>query len=264
MKTQNFLLKMLALAIMPFQVKHQADSGVSNAVIKLGAFMTDLRGKVGGTIFSKNKGGAYAKNRVIPNNPKTTAQTSVRGVFGYLSSNWRVLTESSRDAWRGLATQLSFQNKVGDAINISGLALYQKFNGNLNTIGRAPIIVPQPLEGTTAIALNGVVVSVDVDQVGINLDAQELTVPVAGTQYAVFATPPLSAGINNFDKYLRLVSVANTFADLEIADTLGDAYELKFGRPTIGSNVGIKVLPVNSNTGESGVATTISAFATEA
>jgi hypothetical protein len=257
MKLKHSFLKIMAIAIMPFQMKHQADTGSSNALIKLGAFVTDIRGKVGGTIFSRNKGGAYAKNRVIPSNPQTSEQQAVRAVFGFISSSWRTLPAAFRSSWDSLANQLSFQNAVGDAVNISGLALYQKFNGNLNTLGQSLIAEPKPLQGTTATAIIGVDIQKNVGG-GIflmDVSTEALSDFITPTQLAVFATPPLSPGISNFDKYLRLVEVVAT-PDFEGPIDLSVSYVQKYGEPAAGKLIGFAVLPINSDTGEAGVRVT--------
>lgn len=219
------------------------------ALIKFGAFVTDVRGKIGGTVFSRGKSGAYAKNRVIPSNPRTSAQQSVRGFFGTLSSLWRTLTQDERDNWNELANELSFQNKIGDAIKISGLALYQKFNGNLNTIGVATLAAPVAPQGVTAIGAVSVAPAVDEIIVGASLVSEE----VVGTELAIFATPSISPGINNYNNRFRLIGTT-TATLIGGGINVYDDYIAKFGAPVLGSRVAVRLLPINSNTGESGVA----------
>ena len=56
------------------------------AKIKFGMMMTDARGKLGGQVFSKNKGGAYVRTKVTPSNPQTIAQTTRRALFAAIWS----------------------------------------------------------------------------------------------------------------------------------------------------------------------------------
>lgn len=223
------------------------------ALIKFGAFITDVRGKVGGTIFSKNKSGAYAKNRVVPSNPRTGAQQSVRGFFGSLSTQWRNLTQNQREAWSELAGTLSFQNKVGDAVKISGIALFQKLNGNLNTLGVPALTTPVALEGVTAIAIEDFTMESDGSAVTTAMQVVAVSDPIANTQFAVFATKGLSPGISNFNNQLRLIGTFPSIADINLPDSIATDYLDKYGLPLIGNRVGIQILPVNSITGESGV-----------
>ena len=43
------------------------------AKIKFGMMMTDASGKLGGQVFSKNRGGSYVRTKVTPTNPQTAA-----------------------------------------------------------------------------------------------------------------------------------------------------------------------------------------------
>jgi hypothetical protein len=54
------------------------------AKINFGQTVNDARGKLGGTVFSKNKSGAYTRRKVTPANPRTVAQSRVRNFFGTL------------------------------------------------------------------------------------------------------------------------------------------------------------------------------------
>ena len=66
------------------------------AKIKFGMMMTDASGKLGGQVFSKNRGGSYVRTKVTPTNPQSTAQMSIRGIFASISSRWSSLTEAQR------------------------------------------------------------------------------------------------------------------------------------------------------------------------
>jgi len=47
------------------------------AIIKFSAIVSDARGKIGGNVFSRNKGGSYIRSYVKPINPSTPKQTQV-------------------------------------------------------------------------------------------------------------------------------------------------------------------------------------------
>lgn len=79
------------------------------AQIKFGAFVTDMRGKIGGSVFSKNKNGAYAKNKVTPSNPQSGAQMAVRNLLAGFAQQWRTLTETTRQGW--IDGAVNFPNK---------------------------------------------------------------------------------------------------------------------------------------------------------
>jgi len=45
--------------------------------MKFGAIVVDGRGKIGGHVASKNRGGAYLRTKVTPSNPQTGYQAAV-------------------------------------------------------------------------------------------------------------------------------------------------------------------------------------------
>ena len=51
------------------------------AKIKFGMMMTDASGKLGGQVFSKNRGGSYVRTKSTPVNRQSSAQMNVRGIF---------------------------------------------------------------------------------------------------------------------------------------------------------------------------------------
>lgn len=116
------------------------------ATIKTGQVVAEIRGKLNGSVFSRNKGGAYVRQFVKPTNPNSTKQASVRSLFGTLMSDWRALTEAQRDSWQTAAQSFKTQNKVGDTIFYSGAQLYCRCNMVLLANGLPTIdtISPSP------------------------------------------------------------------------------------------------------------------------
>jgi len=58
-------------------------------------------GTIGAAItFSSWKGIPYARTRVIPYNPDSTAQQEVRGVFSTLNEMWKRMPQLARDPWQ--------------------------------------------------------------------------------------------------------------------------------------------------------------------
>lgn len=222
------------------------------AKIKLGAFITEIAGKVGGTVFSRNKGGAYAKNRVMPSNPRTTAQQNIRGFFGAMAQQWRALTQAQRESWNELAGTFSLNNSLGDAIRLSGIALFQKLNGNLRSLGNAPILNAPMLAGTDPITINTWEIESDGTDITTNIAVAALATSVPDTEFAVFATAPVSPGVSNLNNRFRLIGHFADLTTLNASDSLQTPYKNVFGLPPVGSRVAVQVLPINSVTGENG------------
>jgi hypothetical protein len=101
-----------------------------------GPVVADVRGSVGGTTFSRNRYGAIMRGRVTPVNPQTARQEAARTIMADLSQRWQnVLTAAQRGAWETHAAAISFTNKIGQSINLSGMAMYLRSNAAILAAG---------------------------------------------------------------------------------------------------------------------------------
>lgn len=220
------------------------------ALIKFGAFMTDLSGKVGGTIFSKNRGGNYAKNLVIPNNPATAAQSRIRGIFSTLSSQWKSLTEQQRNSWSESAINFPRINRVGDQIILAGNALFVSLNAALMVIGEAiNLSAPTPKGTLTPIITSFLPESTEtVTDMLVYFQAFN-TEDFHVQRVSIFATPPLSPGVSNPSGKFKLLTSPEATLSNQVED-IGEKYVALFGLPKGGSKVFIKLVATNIYTGE--------------
>lgn len=91
------------------------------ALVKLGGGVVDLRGSIGGTVFSRNRSGAIARARTIPINPGSEAQQKIRSIMSVCRNAWyNVLTSAQRDAWATYAEAVEIQNRLGETIKLTG------------------------------------------------------------------------------------------------------------------------------------------------
>lgn len=220
------------------------------ALIKLTAIVDNISGKLNGTVFAKNKGGNYMRSKSKPTNPKSSAQMAVRAQFGAISSAWKSLSEGARSAWRESASNFPYISRLGDSKVLSGFALHQKLNNNLVLIGEDPLTFPP--EPYSPAGFLSVQLDTFEDPAGegvMNVLAPQTAVD-ADSKTLIFATPPLSAGVDNFDSKLRLigVQVSSSFATEFSINAL---YEAVFGVLPIGAKVGIKLQNISTITGVS-------------
>lgn len=219
--------------------------------IKFGSIVTDGRGKLGGQVYARNRAGAYVRNKVTPNNPQTVAQSNARSRLASFSEAWRGLTQSQRDAWDAAAPDFATTNVFGDSVIPTGKNLFTRLNINLEDVGQTTINVPP--------------VPVDIVEPG-ELTFGVTTAPaftldfagVEGQSYKIFATAPVSPGIGFFKNKFRMIAThdGETAGGLD----LGSEYVAKFGVPSEGLKVAVKVVPVVNSTGQMGVGTTQSAI----
>lgn len=210
------------------------------AKIKFGALMTDARGKLGGHVFSKNRGGAYLRTKVTPSNPQTEDQQANRSLLGYLAQQWSILTEAQRATWNGAVGDWKTTNIFGDSVNPSGKSLFTSLNKNLLNVGGtlmtgAPAKVQMAIVGLTGVTVD---ISSSIITPAINAVGADFEVVVS-------ATPSLSQGTSFVKNRLRSIYKANG-ASVVAAD-IYTAYVAKYGEPVAGQNIHFEVKVVAQN-----------------
>lgn len=109
-----------------------------------------ISGKVGGIVFSHNRGGQYARTHVIPTNPNTTRQASVRATFGALANTWSTtLSAAQRQAWTDFSNNVTVPNRIGQQVHLSGIAMFSKAN-SVRVQAALPIVPDGPLINSLA------------------------------------------------------------------------------------------------------------------
>lgn len=225
------------------------------AKIKLSALVSEMRGKLNGSVFSKNRGGAYLRTKVTPVNPATLAQGLVRATLTNLSQAWRGLTQAQRDAWNNAVSNFTGTDIFGDIRTPSGLNLYTKLNLNLANVGIAPISAP-PLPGTVGYVS---VLSFIADQSGSTVIATYTAIgATAGQKIVVEATAGVSAGKNFVKSEFRVIGSVAGLAVSPVA--LGALYTAKYGEMTTGKKIFIRMKFVDTVTGISGQYTSASSI----
>lgn len=220
------------------------------ALIKLTAVIDNISGKLNGTVFSKNKGGHYMRSKSKPSNPKTGFQNVVRARFGAIAQLWGKLTEAQRDAWRAIASEFPYINRLGDKKILSGFALHQKLNTNLAIIGQS--FVSNPPEPVSPPAVVSISASANLAENAFNLSG-ELAQGVLAIPYTavVMATPPLRDGVANFNNKLREIKTTDR---LNVGDDIMVEYVARFGQLEAGQKIGLSVYTIANGSGVASVA----------
>jgi hypothetical protein len=167
------------------------------AKILLGASIGDMRGKQGGTVYSRNRYANYTRNKTIPVNPNTAKQSAVRSALGALSSAWRSLSASDRNAWAALADALAPTNVFGQAFKYTPFNVYIKSNQTLQSAGlptlQAPDVIP-PSFPVLETSVGGDVSDNKLEYAAL-FDGDPVT--PEGLVLVVQATPAVSASVSN-------------------------------------------------------------------
>lgn len=217
-----------------------------------GIGIVDGRGKLNGSVMSKNRNGAYVRTKVTPVNPQTTFQLQARNRLTSLSQAWRNLTQAQRDAFDGAVGDFAKTDIFGDLHNPTGKNLFTRLNINLQNVGVAPITSPPSPAGGGAVAAGVLTVENDGAASIAYTQAED------GYKIQVWATPGVSAGKKFVKQQYRLLTSFDGAAASPF--DAGAAYLARFGAPATGTRVSFRLVSVNEVTGEVGTpseATTI-------
>lgn len=101
------------------------------ARIKFSGLVSEMKGKLNGSVLSSNRGGAYIRNNKAGQKNLSAKSTQVKNKFGSLASQWRNLSVEQQEQWALMAPNYPTTNKFGDVRIPSGYELFMRLNGTL-------------------------------------------------------------------------------------------------------------------------------------
>lgn len=123
------------------------------AKVLYGIIGAELRGKLGGAVFSRNRYGAYVRNKTSPVQPRSPAQMLIRAAFTQISQAWRdILIPAERAAWDDYAKQTQKSDVFGNKGNLTGAVMFVRYNTGLVGILAAILKVAPVLPGEAQMA----------------------------------------------------------------------------------------------------------------
>lgn len=216
-----------------------------------GIGMVDGRGKINGSVASKNRSGAYVRTKVTPVNAQSTAQMNVRSNFATISALWRGLSNNNRASWNEAVNNWQKTDVFGDLKTPSGFNLFMRlctplqnaFN-DVNIALYAPTPVEMPaLSKVTATYVTGTSALNLATTVANDVDLEQYV-------YNVYATAPQSPGksfVKNDFRLLGWVEAVTSTRDI------ADLYIAKYGEIPVDSNIHVRVQALARATGQLGV-----------
>jgi len=166
------------------------------ARVVLGPMISDARGKVGGTVFSRNAAGHYTRAKVSPVQPRTNAQIKIRVGMCNMAQYWRdTMTAPLRAVWEQYAQATPLTDRFGAKAVISGLAMFLRCNAILKAVALTPITAGPTTPGEAAMQ-KATFTGTDVNGVIITAPDPVLT---AGDFFIVLMSPaPMSQARNYY------------------------------------------------------------------
>ncbi len=142
-----------------------------------GPMVAAVSGSVGGTTFSRNRGGQYTRRRAIPTNPDTSAQQIVRAILSTQSQQWADRSDAQRAAWESWASQNPITDVLGQSITLSGHMSYIKLNARLSLDGQTLLTLPPIVNAPDALQTMSITAAIG----AADFDVTFTATPVAAT-----------------------------------------------------------------------------------
>jgi len=134
-----------------------------------GPAVSVVSGKIGGTVFAHNRGGAYMRGYAIPTRVTSDSAQDVKAAFAAASQAYSNLTTAQIAAWDEYAKENPVSNRIGQLITLKGQSWAVAVNSRLNRFGETPISVPPILPApviavadTPVVDVNGTVATISV------------------------------------------------------------------------------------------------------
>lgn len=172
----------------------------------------EMSGSMGGITASHNAGGQYFRSRVVPTDPASPGQVTIRNAVGQLASRWAaVLTEAQRSAWNVYAANTPLLNRIGESRTISGIAQYIRSNtpriqANKAIIDEGPMTYMLPTITSSQTGIGPDSVSGTFDMFFDNTDGWATE---AGGFLFVYLSRPQNMSINFFKGPYQLALTVN-------------------------------------------------------
>jgi len=188
------------------------------ANFKGSAILSDINGKVGGSIYARNHAGLYVKSTCEYDDRKSDSQQKIRDKFVKLSQNWQLLDEAKRLMWFSEADSYFKKNCFGDKYKRDAFHYYLSCNMNLFFVGEDTISEPINDNQTG-----------DISEFHLRFEtypADALIIDFSGlstnatTKYLIYSTPCVSAGLYYVKNLYRLIGYisCNTSDTCDITD----------------------------------------------
>jgi hypothetical protein len=191
-------------------------------------------GKRGLYVSQGGRYGQISRILVIPANPRTAPQMSVRAILTRVTARWRSLQETQRAAWRGAALAIKSVSRLGQNGPLTGAQLFSKINCTLAQFGQDQVDAPPPRPLFSDLAPQNLVITNVADAITL-----KLTCPTnPGQNTIVRGSAPVSQGIDKLTDF-RILGTCPVPAGG--AADITSLYTTRYGVPPVGTKVFVRV-----------------------
>jgi len=215
------------------------------AIMRPGPLAGQISGRVGGIVFSRNRGGDYVRNGPSPTNPQTAYQVAVRNALALASTAWKDMTDAQRLAWADWARANPVRNRLGESIRLQGNAAYVALNSRMAWLGNAVYVAP-PITSPPDPLLT-ITGSYDIGAGDFQL-AYTTTPLAAGMKLWLLGCRVQSPGVEYVRNKLRHFHTSAAAAASPAA--CESNFNARFGTPVVGETIFFRAGVVDNATGQ--------------
>jgi hypothetical protein len=215
------------------------------ALLVPGAVVSVLSGKIGGTVFARNRGGAYARSYAIPTRVTSASAQAQKAAFAAASQGYANLTTAQIAAWDQYGQENPVSNRIGQLITLKGQSWYVGCNSRLIFAGETPLTLPPILAAPViAVASNP---AVDTSDSSAEIDVAVHSAD-ASIRIAVYGARSVSAGKRYLENLYTGVFLSAAGASGTTL-SFGTELEAKLGEIQTGVTYHFKVVMLDIRTG---------------
>lgn len=209
-----------------------------------GATIGNASGSIAGTTYSRNRYGAYTRNRTRPVVSTSTAAINQKAIFGDISRSWQGLSAANKQAWKDWAAQNPVIDRLGVSQVLAPNVAYMKCAVTLQAFGVAPYDNPPNKPAPITIIPASVSATTTPQALSITLSDTDLPDDI-GLQ--IYGVAPGSSGVNYVENLMKLVSKVTAGTASPISILTG--WTAQWGAITTGERIILDVYAVDITTG---------------
>ena len=211
------------------------------ATIKLGGFVNEMSGKIGGQVVSNRSQSTTIRNIVHTNKTPTPKQSLQRYRTAVISNRYTQLTSTQRGDWVTTSSNYLYVNSVGDTIQRTGYGTFLFCNQNRLAIGESFLVSPATFVAVGTVAVDIITVTRTVLEVQASLAASTIS-------YMLFAnTTTMSFAGANAVNLIRIGLIS--YSDLQNGIDIIPMIESILGVSATNSLVTFQIVPYHTASG---------------
>lgn len=194
------------------------------ALITPGSLISEVRGSIGDVTYSRNRGGAYSKAKLVQTNPDTSEQQAIRAIQAAATAAWQGLTPPNQKRWNTFAQELRAIPRIGDQARLSGFNAFVRYYMYLNFYGGSgspDTLPPIALAPIALFQVTSTTSELSVTVEGTNTDAD--------TRVIVRASGPRSPGQTAITQSLLTVMANEQAPNGSLNIDITSVWEAKWG-----------------------------------